>query len=92
MISIRLWIPGPHGLKAIEGDARLHYDLGPVEGDLLNERYMWRTRVRVPGYDLSHSLVIDLEEFGVHAHGRGLDRRSAPAHLRSESFVHAVPR
>ncbi len=62
----RLWIPGPHGLAAFEGDAKRHYDLDPVKGDLFNERYAWRARVQVPGYDLTHSLLIELEEFSVH--------------------------
>lgn len=62
----RLWVPGREGLKAIAGDVADHYDLDFVAGDLFRERYTWRARVHVPGYDLMHSLLIELEEFGVH--------------------------
>jgi hypothetical protein len=61
----RLWVPGRVGIKVIEGDARDHYDLEFVEGNLFGEVYTWRAWVDVPGFDIRHSLLIELEEFGV---------------------------
>ncbi len=55
----QLWVPP---IKDFEGDARRAYELGPVSSDLLNERYTWRSRVRVPQYDVTHSLRIELEQ------------------------------
>jgi hypothetical protein len=59
----RLWVPTREELSQFEGDARAVYNLARVSRSLFDQRVVWRVSVRVPAYDVVHSLRVELEQF-----------------------------
>jgi hypothetical protein len=60
----RLWVPSPKELADLEGDSRTAYDVTLVSRSLFDQRVVWRAVVRVPVYEIAHTLRMELEHFG----------------------------
>jgi hypothetical protein len=59
-----MWVPTVDELRVLEGDTHTAYDLALISRSFFEQRYVWRARVRVPVYEVVHSLRIELEQFG----------------------------
>lgn len=60
----RMWIPTPTVIAALEGETKTAHDVELVSRSTAIEQAVWRARVRVPGYDIVHTLRIELERHG----------------------------
>lgn len=59
----RLWLPTKEVVADLEGETRASYDLTLVSRSTSEQRVVWRALVRVPVYDVTHTLRIELEHF-----------------------------
>jgi hypothetical protein len=59
----RLWLPTKDVVADLEGESRAAYDLTLVSRSPFEQRVVWRALVRVPLYEVAHTLRIELEHF-----------------------------